>query len=102
MKKILTILLLAIATTSYGQIAPPKRKINLNLPVPNTQSAPIGPIMMLGGASFIVAGILTPANMVAGSTTQKQPPINQMQKILPIVSGSIIFVAGVSVTIGNM
>ena len=56
---------------------------------------------MIGGAGFIAAGLLTPPNMVGGSTTQKQTPIHQLQRILPIASGGILFVVGDGVTIGG-
>ena len=86
----------------FSQIAPPKKTISLNLPVPSNQTnIRKGPIMLAGGALFIAAGLLTPPIMVGGSTTQKKSPIHQMQRILPIASGSLIFIIGVGVSIGG-
>lgn len=103
MKKLLTILFLTLSTTIFSQIAPPRKRINLNLPIPSNQNnVPAGPFMMLGGAAFIAAGALSTPNMVSGSTTEKQPLIKQMHRVLPIVSGSIVFVFGVGFTIGGM
>lgn len=104
MKTLLTILILMFTTCVYSQIAPPRKKINLMLPpVSASQSnAPVGPIMMLGGASFIAAGLLAPPNMVGGSTTQKQPIVKQLHKVLPIASGCVILVVGVSISIGSL
>lgn len=104
MKTLLTLLILMFTTCANSQIAPPRQKINLMLPAPSSSqsNAPVGPIMMLGGASFIAAGLLAPPNMVGGSTTQKQPIVKQLHKVLPIASGCVILVVGVSISIGNL
>ena len=94
MKTVLLTLALTFSFSAFSQIAPPRKVINLNLPVPSTQpSIGMGPALMLGGATFIVAGALTPPLMVGWSTTQKQPIYKQI-KLLPIVSGSIVFTIG--------
>jgi len=101
MKKILTILSLMLCLNVFSQIAPPRQIVNLNLPLPSNQpEIRKGPIMMLGGASFMVAGILTPPVMVGGSTTQKEPVYKQV-RMLPIISGAIVMTIGVGITIGG-
>jgi hypothetical protein len=56
--------------------------------------------MMIGGAAFILAGALTPPTMIGGSTTQKQPVYKQI-RMLPILTGSIVFVIGSGISIGG-
>lgn len=104
MKSVIAILIFFISFCSSAQLAPPKQKINLNLPpVPssNQSNVPIGPIMMLGGASFIAAGLLTPPTMVGGSTTQKKPFLQQMHRVLPVATGSIFLVVGAGFSLGG-
>lgn len=102
MKNIILTLFLTLSLFSFSQIAPPKNRVNLNLPQPSSQSnVRIGPIMMLGGASFIAAGLLTPPIMVGGSTTQKQPFYKQGGRALSIVSGAVFLTIGVGVTISG-
>ena len=102
MKKILTILSLMLCLNVFSQIAPPRQTINLNLPkpVPSQPNVRKGPLMLIGGATFIAAGLLTPPVMVGGSTTQKQPFYKQ-PKMLPIASGSIIFTIGLGLTVSG-
>ena len=101
MKKILTILSLMLCLNVFSQIAPPRQIVNLNLPLPSNQpEIRKGPIMMLGGASFMIAGLLTPPVMVGGSTTQKEPVYKQV-RMLPIISGAIVMTIGVGITIGG-
>jgi len=101
MKKILTILSLMLCLNVFSQIAPPRQIVNLNLPLPSNQSdIRKGPIMLVGGAAFMVAGLLTPPTMVGSSTTQKQPVYKQV-RMLPIVSGAIVFTIGLGVTVGG-
>lgn len=106
MKNIVLTLALLTSCFSFGQIAPPRQKINLNLPsVPydsRGNSINIGPPMMLGGVSLFAAGILTPPLMVGGSTTQKQPFYKQGGRALAMVSGALVFTVGVGISIGNM
>jgi hypothetical protein len=102
MKKLTLTLALLLSTSTFSQIAPPKRSILLNLPKPS--SAPnmsVGPGMMIGGATFVAAGLLTPPFMVAGSTTQKKPFYQQGPRAAAIISGSIVFVVGIGYTIGG-
>jgi hypothetical protein len=103
MKKILTILSLMLCLNVLSQIAPPRQTINLNLPKPipsNQSDVRKGPIMLVGGAAFVVAGLLTPPLMVGSSTTQKEPIYKQV-RMLPIVSGAIVFTIGLGVTVGG-
>jgi hypothetical protein len=101
MKKILTILSLMLCLNLFSQIAPPRQKISLNLPLPSNQpEIRKGPIMLVGGTTFILAGLLTPPLMVGGSTTQKQPVYKQV-RMLPIVSGAIVFTIGLGITMGG-
>jgi len=105
MKQLILILMLSLVTTGYTQLSPPVQKIDLHLPqtqnygYENTMRT--GPAVMLGGASFIVAGLLTPPTYVSGSTTEKKPFYKQIRN-LPILAGSIIFSTGLVITItGN-
>jgi len=101
MKKVVLFLALALSTSAFTQIAPPKQRILLNLPKPS--SAPdmrIGPAMMVGGTAFIIAGLLTPPTMVGWSTTEKQPFYKQI-RMLPILSGAIVFTIGAGHTLGG-
>ncbi len=103
MKKILTILSLMLCLNVFSQIAPPRQTVRLNLskPIPSNQpEIRKGPIMLAGGAAFVVAGLLTPPLMVGGSTTQKQPVYKQV-RMLPIVSGAIVFTIGLGITMGG-
>jgi hypothetical protein len=103
MKKLLFTLMMCLTTTCFSQLAPPKQTINLNLskPVPYNQSnMRVGPAMLLGGASFILAGALTPPTMAGGSTTQKKP-IYQQVRMLPIITGSLTIVIGAGFSLGG-
>ena len=103
MKKILTILSLMLSLNVFSQLAPPRQTINLNLPKPipsNDSDIRKGPILLVGGAAFMVAGFLTPPVMVGGSTTQKQPIYKQV-KMLPIISGAVVFTIGLGMTAGG-
>jgi hypothetical protein len=83
-----------------GQLAPPKQSITLNLPTSYTPTLQVGPGMIIGGLVLTTAGLLTPPLMVGGSTTQKQPVYKQV-RMLPIVSGAIVFTIGLGVTVGG-
>jgi hypothetical protein len=103
MKKILMILSLMLCFNVFSQLAPPRQTINLNLskPIPSNQSEiRKGPIMLAGGAAFMLAGLLTPPTMVGGSTTQKLPVYKQV-RMLPIVSGALVFTIGLGITVGG-
>ena len=103
MKKLLFILMMCLTTTCFSQLAPPRQTISLNLPKPvpsNQSNMRVGPAMLIGGASFILAGALTPPTMVAGSTTQKKPFYQQV-RMLPIVTGSFVFIIGTGFTLGG-
>jgi hypothetical protein len=56
--------------------------------------------MLAGGAVFMLAGLLTPPTMVGGSTTQKEPIYKQV-RMLPIVSGAVVFTIGLGITVGG-
>lgn len=66
----------------------------------NSSNIPVGVGMMIGGTSFIVAGLLTPPTYVGGSTTEKKP-FYQQPKFLPILSGSLFFTIGIGVSISG-
>lgn len=101
MKRVILTLALALSTSAFTQIAPPKQRILLNLPIPASASdVRIGPAMMLGGASFVVAGLLTPPTMVGWSTTEKQPFYKQI-RMLPILTGTIVFTIGAGNALGG-
>ena len=95
MKTLFLSLALAMSATAFSQIAPPRKSITLNLPMPssNQPNMRVGPAMMLGGAAFILAGALTPPTMVGWSTTEKQPFYKQI-RMLPILTGAIVFTIG--------
>lgn len=101
MKKIILSLALLLSTSAFSQIAPPKQRILLNLPVPsNAPQARTGPLMMIGGASFIAAGLIT-SPFTIGKTTTPKPFYQQGPRALAIVSGAIVFTVGVGITIGG-
>ena len=103
MKKLITILSIMLCLNVFSQIAPPRQTINLNLPKPTPSNQPEirkGPVMLAGGAAFMLAGLLTPPTMVGGSTTQKQPVYKQV-RMLPIVSGALVFTIGLGITVGG-
>lgn len=103
MKKLILSLLLCLSSLSFAQIAPPRQKISLMLPLPssNTPSFPTGPGMMIGGSVLFIAGALTPPLMVGGSTTQKQPFYKQGARALAMVSGGIVFTIGVGKSLAD-
>jgi len=101
MKKVVLFLALALSTSAFTQIAPPKQRVLLNLPVPsNAPTARTGPLMMIGGASFVAAGLLT-SPFTIGKTTTPKPFYQQGPRALAIVSGAFVFVVGVGITIGG-
>lgn len=103
MKRIILTLAALLTFTAFTQIAPPRQRILLNLPKPtpsSTSNMRIGPAMMLGGASFVVAGLLTPPTMAGTSTTQKQPFYKQI-RMLPILTGTIVFTIGAGNALGG-
>jgi len=107
MKKLFLIGLLALPNIGLSQLSPPPSpQINLHLESqsksygfePEVRS---GPGIILGGASFIVAGLLTTPTMVGGSTTERKPFYKQVRN-LPILIGSITLTTGIVITItGN-
>lgn len=114
MKKIILSLILLLtlntnAQDSYQSIMfiEPAEPIELNITstsssygYDNQSNIPIGVGMMLGGATFIVAGALTPPSYVGGSTTEKKPFIQQA-KLWPILTGALVFTGGIAISIGN-
>lgn len=102
MKKLLFTLMLLLSFNSFSQLAAPApKRINLNLPVTpsygNSDSRFVRPAMLLGGTTFIVAGLITPPVMEGGSTTQKKSWQHQMHKIAPIASGCVVLVMAVAI-----
>jgi len=114
MKNILTILVLFLSYTCLSQDSfntidrEIKYDIDLKLDKVSYSSSqynssgnmPVGVGMMIGGTSFIVAGLLTPPTYVGGSTTEKKP-FYQQPKFLPILSGSLFFTIGIGVSISG-
>ena len=125
MKKIILILILSLSSILYSQdnisdmgvsYVPtqsimfnsnsPLQKVNLNLQngkniLDNGRNVRVGPVMLLGGASFIVAGLLTTPVYVGGSTTEKKPFFQQGGKMLSILSGCLVMTVGVGVSLGG-
>jgi hypothetical protein len=105
MKKILISFGLLLSLNVAAQLAPPPQKFNLHLSSNNildrSTTVRTGPIMILGGASFIVAGALTTPVYVGGSTTQKKPFFQQGPRMLGIISGVIVSTVGVGVSLGG-
>ena len=105
MKKVVLSLALMISTSAFSQLAAPRQTINLHLSkdniLDNSRHIPVGPLMLLGGASFITAGALTPPVMVGGSTTQKKPFFQQGARAAAIISGCVVITGGVVITLGG-
>jgi hypothetical protein len=100
MKNIILILFLFLSFLTMGQLAPPKQSITLNLPTSHTPTLRVGTGMIIGGLVLTTAGLLTPPLMVGGSTTQKQPFYKQV-RMLPIISGTLVFTIGLGVTVSG-
>jgi 4-hydroxybenzoate polyprenyltransferase len=117
MNKILLLLMLMISTVATAQYKDDmtlasNQTVDLHLDYQTkTTSSPtpygyessrmsVGLGMFLGGATFIVAGMLTPSTYVGGSTTQKKPFIQQ-PKALPILSGALVMTIGGVISIGR-
>ena len=110
MKNILVILLSLFTLTCFSQdsyqsfdFTPVKEvhttKIQLNLPAYQSSTGPsVGVGMLMGGGAFILAGVLTPPVYVGGSTSEKKPFYSQ-PKFYPIVSGALLMVVGVSISL---
>ena len=106
MKKVILALALAVSTSSFSQLAPPRKTIDLHLSnnkniLDNSKYIPTGPLMVLGGAAFITAGALTTPFYVGGSTTQKKPFFQQGPRMLAILSGAGVMVVGVGFSLGG-
>ena len=103
MKKLILILMLALTSNVFSQLAPPRQKIDLHLPTTtyNTKEPIVGPLVMLGGAAFTAAGLLTPPVMVGGSTTEPKPFIQQGVRAAAIITGSVVFTTGLVITIAG-
>jgi len=106
MKKLVLFLALSLSTSAFSQLAPPTPKINLHLSnksniLDNSRTVRTGPLMMLGGASFIAAGALTTPFYVGASTTEKKPFFQQGARAAAIISGCVVLTGGVVVTLGG-
>jgi hypothetical protein len=105
MKKLVLFLTIALPTSVFTQLAPPTQKFNLHLTSNNildrSTTVRTGPIMILGGASFIVAGALTTPTYVGGSTTKKKPFFQQGGRSLAILSGGIVLSVGCVISISG-
>lgn len=112
MKSILLVILTFLTLNCFGQdsyqtieFTPVKEiqttKVQLNLPPydssPQSRIS-VGGGMLMGGAAFILAGVLTPPVYVGGSTTQKKPFYSQ-PKFYPIASGALAMVLGVTISL---
>lgn len=114
MKNIITILVLFLSYTCLSQDSfntiDQEIKYNIDLKLDKVSyggshynsggNIPVGVGMMVGGSSFIVAGLLTPPTYVGGSTTEKKP-FFQQPKFLPILTGSLFFTIGIGVSISG-
>ena len=102
MKKLLLLVSLLCSMNVLSQLAPANEKINLNLPQPDfykrDKDRKVGPYMIIGGLTFMAAGLLTPPIMVGGSTTQEQAMYKQIRSYV-FTSGVLTFSAGVVLTI---
>jgi hypothetical protein len=105
MKKLVLSLALALSTSAFSQVAPPKQTINLHLNksniLDNSRDVRVGPVMVLGGASFIVAGALTTPFYVGGSTTEKKPFFQQGGRSAAIISGCVVLMGGVVISLNG-
>lgn len=106
MKKVILTLALAISTSAFSQLAPPTQKFNLHLSnggniLSRGKDVRVGPIMMLGGTAFIVAGALTVPTYVGGSTTEKKPFFKQGGRSLAILSGGLVLSIGCVVSLSG-
>ena len=59
----------------------------------------VGPLVMMGGAVFILAGLLTVPTYKGGSATEQKPFFQQGGRMLAIMSGSIMIPIGSILTI---
>ena len=104
MKKLILMVSLISTMNVFGQLAPVRQRVNLNLPQPEffkpDKESRVGPYMMLGGLTFMVAGLVTPPIMVGGSTTQQQAMYKQMRSLV-FTSGAITFGAGIILTVNG-
>jgi hypothetical protein len=64
----------------------------------STSNQMLGPGMMLGGAGFLLAGILTGTNRVQGTS---QSPYYDINKYMAIGTGSLLLTSGLVVTIAT-
>ena len=106
MKKLILIVSLIVSSNTYSQLAPPTSKFDIKLSTGGNildrgNNIRVGPIMMLGGASFILAGALTPPTYVGGSTTEKKPFFQQGGRSLAIISGGIVLSVGCVISISG-
>jgi len=102
MKKLFLIWLLALPNIGLTQLSPPREKMDLNLQYKKYTSQPeirTGPVVMVGGAAFILAGLLTTPTM-EGSSTKRNPFYKQVRN-LPILTGSIVLTFGLAITISG-
>jgi hypothetical protein len=83
---------------NHDEISP----INLRLPSNNSyrhDDGRVGPLVMMGGAVFILAGLLTVPTYKGGSATEQKPFFQQGGRMLAIMSGSIMIPIGSILTI---
>jgi hypothetical protein len=98
MKKLILLLALTLSTNVFSQMAPPRQYFKLNLPKSRKTEFRTGPAMLIGGAAFIVAGMLT-QQIYEGSSTTQLKPVYAQPRTWAIVSGSLVFTVGIPLTI---
>lgn len=100
MKILILLLALTLPSLCYGQYAQSRKSFDLHLSRTqrNEPGMKAGPMVMVGGATFIVAGLATVPTYVGGSTTEKKPFYAQVRN-LPILVGSLLLSTGLVITI---
>lgn len=114
MKQLVTAVLLSLTlnASAQSQVAA-YQPIDLHLDMLNTQtksysyrdesSIPLPVGMMLGGATFITAGLLTVPDYSVGPNgeTQTKPFFRQGARMMAIMTGAGVFTAGVVISIAR-
>lgn len=112
MKKVILTVSLMISMNTFTQTlnfnnTPTQINLHLNALsgkniLDNSRDVRVGPLVMLGGASFLAAGLLTTPFYQGGSTTVKKPFFQQGPRTWAILSGGFCLVGGVVISLtGN-
>jgi len=114
MKKLLLFIMLSLSLLSFSQYSVDSpillnKDIDLKLNMLSSTSPtrygepslPLGPSMMIGGAAFVVAGLLTVPDydVLEDGTTQTKPFWRQGARMLAIVTGGGLFTAGIIISL---